>query len=205
MRWRLTLKLEDYKTVFTVVGLIGTLIVASPTLGLVLHLPGGEEFSALWVLGPGQMAEDYPFNVTAGVNYLVHVGVGNHMGSSAYYVVYVKFRNETEPLPNSTAGTPSVLAPLYEHRVFLEDNGSGEFPLTFSFSNVSFSENQSTVGIATINGVQSIVDESVSWDKVYSGYYYELFMELWIYNSTSNGFSYHNRFVSLRLNMTASV
>ena len=63
------LKIEDYKAVFAAVGLIGILILASPTLGLVVYLPGGEKFSELWVLGPGHTAEDYPFNVTAGVNY----------------------------------------------------------------------------------------------------------------------------------------
>jgi hypothetical protein len=199
------MKLEDYKVVFAAVGIIGVLALASPALSLVLHLPGGEKFSELWVLGPLHTAEDYPFNVTAGVNYLIYVGVGNHMGSSAYYVMYVKFRNETEPLPNSTSGTPSPLAPLYEYRVFLRDNGSSEFPLTFSFSNVFFSENQSTVGSITINGIQSSVDKTVSWDAANHGYYYELFTELWIYNSTSDGFNYHNRFVSLWLNMTASV
>jgi len=199
------LKLEDYRTVFASVGLIGVLLFASPTLGLVLHLPGGEKFSELWVLGPGHMAEDYPFNVRENESYLIYVGVGNHMGSSTYYVVYVKFRNETEPLPNATSGAPSVLAPLYEYRVFLEDNSSSEFPLTFSFSNVSFSENQSTVRSVTINGVQSIVDKSVSWDAANSGYFYQLFMELWIYDPASNGFSFHNRFVSRWLNMTASV
>jgi hypothetical protein len=199
------MKLEDCKVVFAAVGLIGVLILASPTLGLVLHLPGGEKFSALWVLGPRHMAEDYPFNVTAGVNYLVYVGVGNHLGSSTYYVVYVKFRNETEPLPNMTTGTPSVLAPLYEYRVFLEDNSSSEVPLTFSFSNVSSVGGQSTVGNLTINGVPFGVDKSVSWDTVNSGYYYQLFMELWIYDPASDGFSFHNRFVSRWLNMTASV
>jgi hypothetical protein len=199
------MKLEDCKVVFAAVGLIGVLILASPTLGLVLHLPGGEKFSALWVLGPRHMAEDYPFNVTAGVSYLVYVGVGNHLGSSTYYVVYVKFRNETEPLPNVTSGVPSVLAPLYEYRVFLEDNSSSEFPLTFSFSNVSSVGGQSTVGNLTINGVPFGVDKSVSWDTVNRGYYYQLFMELWIYDPASNGFSYHNRFVSRWLNMTASV
>jgi hypothetical protein len=199
------MKLRDCKVVFAAVGLIGTLILASPALGLVLHLPGGEKLSELWVLSPGQTAGDYPFNVTAGVNYLVHVGVGNHMGSSAYYIVYVKFRNETEPLPNSTSGTPSALAPLYEYRVFLGDNDSSEFPLNFSFSDVSFSRNQSTVGSIKINGFQSSIHKPASWDAVNHGYYYELFAELWIYNSTSDGFSYHNRFVSLWLNMTASV
>jgi len=199
------MKLEDCKVVFAAVGLIGVLIFASPMLGLVLHLPGGEKFSELWVLGPRHMAEDYPFNVTAGVNYLVYVGVGNHMGSSTYYVVYVKFRNETEPLPNMTTGAPSVLAPLYEYRVFLEDNSSSEVPLTFSFSNVSFSGGQSTVGGLAINGVPFGVDKSVSWDAVNSGYFYQLFMELWIYDPASNGFSFHNRFVTRWLNMTASV
>jgi hypothetical protein len=198
-------KLEDCKVVFASVGLIGVLIFASPTLGLVLHLPAGEKFSELWVLGPRHKAEGYPFNVTAGVNYLVYVGVGNHMGSSTYYAVYVKFRNETEPLPNVTAGTPSVLAPLYEYRVFLEDNGSSEVALTFSFSNVSSVNGQSTVGNLAINGVSFRVDKSVSWDAVNRGYFYQLFMELWIYNPASNGFSYHNRFVTRWLNVTASV
>ena len=196
------MKLEDYKIVFAAVGLIGVLILASPSLGLVLHLPGGEKFSELWVLGSDHVAEGYPFNVTAGVNYLVYVGVGNHMGSSAYYVVYAKFRNETESLPNSTSCTPSPLSPLCERRLFLQDNGSGEFALTFSFSDISFSGGRSTVGGITINGVQSSVNESVSWDPVNDGYYYQLFMELWIYNQTSNVFSFDNRFVSLWLNMT---
>jgi len=190
------MKLEDYKVIFVAVGLVGILIFASPALSLVLRLPGGERFSELWVLGPGHMAEDYPGNVTAGVNYLIYVGVGNHLGSSAYYVLYVKFRNETEPLPNSTSGAPSVLAPLYEYRVFLEDNNSGEVPLTFSFSNVSFSGSKSTVGNFVTNGVSYSVDKSASWDAVNSGYYYQLFIELWIYDPVSDVPSFHNRFVS---------
>jgi hypothetical protein len=198
------MKLGDYKVVFAAVGLIGVLLLASPTLSLVLRLlglPGGEAFSELWVLGPGQMAEDYPFNVTAGVNYLVYVDVGNHMGSSVYYEVCVKFRNETEPLPNDKSGVPSVLPALYTYRIFLQDGGNSSVPLTFSFSDISYSGVRSTVGIVTINGVQSTVDESVLWDSVNRGYYYQLFMELWIYNQTSNTFSYDNRFVSLWLRL----
>jgi hypothetical protein len=199
------MKLEDYKVAFAAVGLVGVLILASPTLGLALHLPGGEKFSELWVLGPGHMAENYPFNVRENESYLVYVGVGNHMGSSTYYAVYVKFRNETEPLPNATTGAPSVLAPLYEYRVFLEDNGSGAVPLNFSFSKVSFYNGQSTVGNLTINGATFGVDKSVSWDEVNSGYYYQLFIELWIYDEATNMLVFHNRFVSRWLNMTATV
>ena len=199
------MKLEDYRIFLVVSGLIGALVLASPTLGLVLHLPHGDKFSELWILDSRHMAEDYPFNVTADVGYLVYVDVGNHLGSSAYYLVYVKFGNETEPLPNSEAGTSSPLAPLYEHRLFLGDDSSGELALAFSFSNVSFSGSQATVGSVTIDGVKSVVGDSVSWDKVSRGYYYQFFVELWIYDSISDGFSYHNRFVSLWLNMTAYV
>jgi len=196
------LKLEDYKVVFATLGLVGILLFASPTLGLVLRLPGGEKFSELWVLGPGHMAEDYPFNVGADVNYLVYVGVGNHMGCSAYYVVYVKFRNQTESLPNATAGTPSPLPPLFEFCVFVEDGKSWEAPLRFSFSNVSFSENRSFVESLMMNGVTFNVDKSASWDVENNGYYYQLFIELWIYNVEPAAFEFHNRFVGLWLNMT---
>jgi len=195
-------KIEDYKVAFAAIGLIGTLLFASPTLGLVLHLPRGEKFSELWVLGPRHMAEDYPFDVKAGISYSVYVGVGNHMGSSAYYVVYMKFRNQSEPLPNATAGTPSPLPPLYEYRVFLQDGKSWETPLTFLFSGVSFVANYCTVESLIINGVAFRVDKSVSWDAEDSGYYYQLFIELWIYNAESGTFQFHNRFVSVWLNMT---
>jgi hypothetical protein len=135
---------------------------------------------------------------------LVYVGVGNHMGSSTYYAMHVKFRNQTEPLPNATTGVPSSLATLYEYRVFVADNGSVEVPLTFSFFNVSFAGGKCFVGGVVINGVSFGVDEAVSWDAEKSGYYYQVFVELWIYNSELDGFSFHNRFVSRWLNMTDS-
>ena len=106
------MKLEDYKLIFVAVGLIGVLLIASPALGGVIRLSGGEQFSKLYLLDPDNMAENYPFNIVAGQNYSVYVGVGNHLGSSAYYVLYVKFGNQTDPLPNATLGTPSSLQPL---------------------------------------------------------------------------------------------
>lgn len=126
-------------------------------------------------------------------------------GSSAYYVLYVKFRNETEPLPNSTAETPSDLAPLYTYTMFVHDGGSSEVPLAFSFSSISFSDNKSTVGNLTINGVPFAVDKSVSWDAEDNSYYYQLFVELWIYDARAERMQYHNRFVDIWLNMTIPV
>jgi hypothetical protein len=196
------LKLDDHKVIFVAVGLIGVLVFASPTLGLVLRLPGGERFSELWILGPGHLVENYPYNVKEGENYLVYVGVGNQMGSSAYYVCYVKLRNQTEPLPNATSATPSPLSPLYEYQVFLQDGKSWEASLSFSFENVSFSSDQSFVGSITINGVGSSLGKRALWDAENKGYFYELFVELWIYSVESGSTQFHNRFVHFWLNMT---
>ena len=60
------LSLEDHKVMFIVAGFIGILLCASPALSLVLHLPMGEKFSELWVLGPEHMAENYATNIRAG-------------------------------------------------------------------------------------------------------------------------------------------
>jgi hypothetical protein len=199
------LKLEDYRTVFLVVGVVGVLLFASPTLGLIVPLPSGEKFSELWVLGPNHMAEGYPYNIKANESYLVYVGVGNHMGSSSYYIVYVKFRNQTEPLPNATTQMRSVLPPLYEYRSFLENDGIWDGSLTFSFdygfnaalSRVEFSD-------ITINGVLfDLRGQTAIWDSSRNVFFSDLFFELWIYNYSLADFGYHGRFVRLQFNMTA--
>lgn len=198
------MKLENYRVAFIALGLIGILAFASPTLSLVVHLPSGEKFSELWVLGPGQMAQDYPFNVTADQNYLVYLDVGNHMGSSTYYVVYVKFGNETDALPNDTLGTPSPLSPLYEYRLFLQDNENWTAPLNFSFSGVTFSNDTCAVKALTMNNVSFNVNSSTTWDNENQGYFYKLFIELWVYNADSNTVIYNSRFLSLWLNQTST-
>jgi hypothetical protein len=194
----------DCRNVFMAVGLIGVVVFSVPSAMVLVHLPSEERFSELYVLGPGHMAEGYPFDVRENESYLVYVGVGNHMGSSMYYVVHVKFRNQTDPLPNVMAGMPSALPSLYECGVFLQDGQSWEQPLTFSFSQVSFGQNLSTVGGMSMNGAALDVDRSEVWDAGNNGYFYELFMELWIYDVPSDAFQFHNRFVGLCLNMTTS-
>lgn len=195
-------KLEYYKIVFVTAGLVGVLLFASPTLGLILHLPEGERFSELWILGPDHMAEDYPFNVKINEEYLVYVGMSNHMGSSAQYTVYIKFGNQTEPLLNAATGAPSPLPSLFKFRAFIEDGKSWEAPLRFSFSNISFSQNICLVDSLTMNGITFKIDKTSLWDAENKGYYYQLLIELWIYNVESKTFEFHNRFASLWLNMT---
>jgi hypothetical protein len=53
-----------------------------------------------------------------------------------------------------------------------------------------------------VNNVEFAVNKTALWDVENNGYYYQLFMELWIYNVEFQAFEFHNRFVGLWLNMT---
>jgi len=199
------MNLEEYRTLFLTGGLILMLIVAAPALSLIIAFPtGSERFSELWVLGPNHMAEDYPFNVGVNEKYSVFVGVGNHMSDSAYYLVYVKFRNQTQPLPNITASEPSQLAPLLEFRAFVVDDGTWEKPLTFSVLEASRSDDYMFIDRLYINDAVFVVNAPTKWDSEHKGFYYQLFFELWLYNMTLQRFQYHGRFVGIWLNMTGS-
>jgi uncharacterized membrane protein len=198
------MRLEEYKLILIIVGLIGVLLFATPTLILVVHLPTGEKFSELYVLGSKHKAEDYPYNLTAGENYSVIVGVGNHVASSAYYMVYVKFRNETDLLPNSTTGSHSPVQPLYEYRFIIKDGEIWESPVTFSVSDTSVTTNESLIKTLTINGVAFNVDKPATWNPISNMFYYPLLLELWMYDIRSNSVQYNNRFVDVQLNLTRS-
>lgn len=196
----MTWSLNDYKRVFCAVGLIGIIVCFLPN-GLKLVSSPGEQFSELYVLGPNHIAKNYPFNVSENATYLVYVGVSNHMGSSEYYEPDVKFRNASDSLTNSTV--PSSLPPLYEYRVFLGDGQVWEGALTFSFD-VNITGNNCVVGRVRANNLEFEMNKPAVWDNATSGFYYQLLVELWQYNQTSQGLLFNGRFVSLWLNMTSS-
>ena len=198
------MSVDDVKFLYGLACFALGLIVVSPTVAMFVSLPGGEPFSELWLLGEGHMAEDYPFDVRENETYRVYLGVGNHMGLSEYYRVYVKFRNQSEPLPDVLNGTPSALPPLFEYRLFVRENETWETMVTFSFSGVSVEGNVSHVSGVTVDGSVVFVDKIAAWDSEGNGYYYQLFFELWLYDVASSGFRFHDRFVGLWLNMTVS-
>jgi uncharacterized membrane protein len=199
------MKLGDYKLIFVAAGLIGVLLITTPALYSAIHLPGGDQFSELYLLGPNQMTENYPSNIAIGQNYSVYVGVENHLGASAYYVLYVKFGNQTDPLPNETLGTPSSLPPLYEYRFSIQNSLNWESLLTFSVSNASISGNNSQINTLQINGVDFNVEKPAMWDSNTTTFTYRLFFELWRYNNQSSSIQFDNRFVDLQLNLTRNL
>jgi len=196
--------LDDYRSVFIGVSLVLLLLAASPSLSVVVPFSGGSEhFSEFWVLGSTHMAEGYPFDVRVNETYKLFVGVANHLGSSAYYVVYLKFRNQSQPLPNLTTSEASPLEPLYTYRAFVVDGGTWESPLTFSVLESSDYGGFVSIDSISINDVAFPVDIISMWDAVNNGFYYELFLELWLYHTASRSFRFHNRFLGIWLNMTS--
>jgi len=195
--------LEDYRTVFAVGSLILMLVGASPILSVVIPVSqSGERFSELWVLGPTHVAENYPFNVSIGEEQRVFVGVGNHMGRSAYYLVYVKFRNQTQEGPDSASFSQSPLAPLYEFRFVIADGEKWEQHVFFSIIKASNNESLSNISELLIDNSAFEVNYLATWDSVNRGFYYQLFFELWMYDESVSNFQYQNHFVGLWLNIT---
>jgi uncharacterized membrane protein len=182
--------------------LIGVLLFASPTLGVLIRPPSEQHFSELYILGSKHMFENIPFDIRAGVTYTVYLGIVNQMGSSCYYTSFVKLGNETQSLPNSTQGKPSSLPILYQYKSFLSDGKTQEEPLTFQVNALLFAKDATKISAVTINGVEVPVQLDSSWNSDKTGYYYNLFVELWIYNSASGISQYHNRYINLILNMT---
>jgi hypothetical protein len=192
----------DAKLVYAFSCVVLSLIILSPTLAMFIPFPSGEQFSELWILGPERMLEGYPFNVSPDESYKVYLGVGNQMGDLGYYRVYVKFRNESEPLPNSTAGVPSSLEPVFEYDVFLRNNETWEREVSFSFEDVSFEGDVCRVSKVLIGEYAVDVSKTAVWNETSNAFYYQLFFELWVYNATVSGFQFHNRWVGLWLNMS---
>lgn len=199
------MNVEKYRGWFVAGSLALMLLAASPALAWYVHLPSGSErFSELWLLGPTHRAEDYPFSARVNETYSVYVGVGNHLGYSAYYRIFVKFRNQTQPLPTASDATPSPLPTLYEYDFFVRDSQIWETLLNFKILDTESLNNYLIVKNLSINDVPIRSDGFLAWDNVTNGFYYQLFLELWLYSVTSQTFLYHNRFVGIWLNVTSS-
>ncbi|XHH09895.1 MAG: DUF1616 domain-containing protein [Candidatus Bathyarchaeia archaeon] len=183
--------------------MISLTLISSFTLLQIVKLPVGEKFSELYLLGPQKMAQDLPFNIAPGQNYTVYLGVGNHLDTATYYCCIVKIRNQTEPAATQT--NPSMLVSLYNYRTLLQNDANSTVPLCFFFSEVSFSNNQSILKTLIINDNKLSLDKSALFDQENSGYYYQIFVELWALNPVNRVFEYQNRFVYFWLNATSNV
>ena len=197
-------KLEEIRTLLIVATLGCALVAASPVLGFVLPEVGSERFSEFWLLGPHHMADGYPSDVAADVEYAVFLGAENHMDSSEYYRVYVKFGNSNKLLPDIDSGVPSSLPALCEYRFFVGDGEVWGSAVNFGFEDVTVEGDVLSVGELVVDDVSFPVDVHAVWDAEDEGYFFVLFFELWRYDIEYDGFRFDDRYVGLQLNMTAS-
>jgi len=202
------MSLYEHRVLFLTVTWILAFLVASPALSRLLVFPRTEFFTELWILDSNHRVDDYPFNVTRNQDYSVFLGIGNRLGYCAYYLVEVKFRNQTQPAPTSFGPpanrTPSSLPALFNITAFVADETVWETPLTFSFD-YGYNEILSRVEFysLTLNNVKvDMSDYTITWDSEKRGFFGYLFFELWIFNAATNSSQYHERSVGLRLNMT---
>ena len=197
------MQLDSYRRIFTAIGLIGILLFASPTIAVLIKPPSGQQFSELHILGPNHTLENMPFNIVENVRYLIYIGIGNELGHSTYYSVYVKIGNQNDSLPNRVLGLPTTLPPLYEYKLFVQNGANWETPLTFQVHNLTLGNGASILHVVNFNGIDYPVNKKSVWSQNETGYYYTLIVELWIYNATTGNSQFHNRFVSLNLNITS--
>jgi hypothetical protein len=197
------MSVRNHTVPFFVVLAIVALLVASPALSRVLVFPRTEFFTELYILGSNGMAQDYPYNISRVQNYSIALGLGNQLGYAAYYLVEVKFRNESQSAPNID-GTPSILPSLFNITAFVADQGTEELPLAFSFD-FNFSQSLMEVDFRslTLNNVPlDLEGYSTVWSWTKNVFYGDLIFEAWIYNANTQGFQYHQRYADLKLNMT---
>jgi hypothetical protein len=98
------------------------------------------------------------------------------------------------------------LPSLFNITAFVADETVWETQLTFSFD-YGYNETLSQVefyGLTLNDVVLDMEGYTINWDSEKRGFFGNLFLELWIYNSDVSKFQYHGRFVDLRLNMTVS-
>jgi len=195
------LTLKDYKKLFFIIGLLGSLLLASPAISFALPQRAKERFSEIYILGSNRMAENYPFNIESNETYNIVLGIGNHMGTSAYYAIRVKIRGEGEKLPNILEKNPSPLATVYEYRVFVANNKIFEKPLNFLL-NFQLNGENCIIKSLRIDGTTYDADKIVRWNPEKNGFLINILFELWIYDAESEVFRFHNRFVGIWLNMT---
>ena len=196
------MKIGNYKLIFIAVALVGVLLIASYVIAGTIRPPGEEPLSELYLLGPDQKAQNYPFNIALSQNYSVFVNVVNHLGSSAQYLLYVKLAYATDQLPNTTVGTPSPLQPIYEYRFSIKDSAVWQQLLNFKVTDATISQTTSQINTLQINDQTLNIYKSTLWNSNSSKFPYALFFELWLFNEQTGVVEFNNRYVSLQLNLT---
>jgi len=194
--------LSQYRGALLMMMAVLVLAASIPIINAIVHSPSAvEAYSELWALGPNHTIAEFPLQMKVDEEGKIILGVRNRLNYPANYLLKVKFRNEDQPLPDGTKNEPSPLPSLNEFRFSLENGETWETWLNFTISDALFSTESCLVKTIIINDAPLSVNLASSLNPVKKGFYYQLFFELWLYDSGIENFRYHGRFVSIWLNL----
>jgi len=89
--------------------------------------------------------------------------------------------------------------------LFLGDDENSEEEIILSFENMSFDGDTCRISRLSIDDRDVLVNKIVRRDELEGEFYCQLIFELWIYNTTTFNFQFHNRAVWLWLNLNNSI
>ena len=198
------MNVEYLKLIYVAICAVLIFIILWPTLALFVDVPQGEKFSELYVLGQDRTFESIPSDISVGTEYKVIVGTGNHMRDVEYYSVRFKLRNQTDVSNDVQSGGPSSVVAIEDYRFFLANDVVREVDFVFAFEAVSISGNVSRVSTLSINSQLISMDKIANWGDGDNGFLYQMLFELWIFNSTTLNFQFHDRSSWFWVNVTSS-
>jgi len=194
-------QIKQYRAVILIASAALALMIVSPTIGSYLVIPQTSPFTEMALLD-GNRTTNYPSNISTGEKLGLFLEITNHMNSLSYYVVEVKFRNESQASPNSFEHTASDLDPLARFTVIVADEETVQLPIYISFNySINQLAERMVIQSISLNDLPIKFESSLYWNPETKGYFGNLFFELYKYNDTTNAMQYHQRYVGLWLKL----
>lgn len=177
------------------------MFVASPAIQQLFVSPKGEQFTELSILGPYHNAT-YLYNIQSNQNFTLYFDITNHLDSLSYYLIDIKFRNETQAL-ESFNGSGNDQQPIGNITFCVTNNGTVEFPLNISIHYDLDNQNSEQLNLEsiTVNDATLPLVNQFRWNSEKQGFFGNVLFELRLFNDTTGAFEYNQRYVSLWLKM----
>jgi len=125
--------------------------------------------------------------------------VRNQMGCSMLYSIYVKLRNQTQPMPIPNNSSPCPIASICEFTFSIPNGEVWESEIDFNILKVSVTDNKLTINAISINGTAYKGNYVAAYDDFHNSYPFQFIFELWYFDVSQDEFQFHDRFVYLWL------
>lgn len=191
------MNLRKYVVLLLIVVATLALFIVSPIVSQLFATTETDHFTEFSLLGPNHDTKTYPYSIKSGQAFTLYLNIDNHLGSQGYYLIRIKFRDQTDSAPNSFDKTSSSMPSLMDIPAVVNNDESLETALKIALIYSS----PSTLSGMNING-SLVSGRSISIANSTSGYFGNLFFELWLYNNSTSTFEYNQRYVGIWLKLT---